>query len=400
MSDCLALAQTGLDLSPTLLLTGFALAAGGASLLLFRRKDTRERTRGRRAGLAFGTALLVGLTSFSGIALADPASAATDCHAQTETVVPTDLVAPVAPVAPTAPIAPVDNPQGPPVEPVTEPEPIDLALQMTATPDVLDPAAPTPGTINLTVGNVSSTTRSTTGTTIRISRYGGLLTAPVVTDPAWTVTSNANFVTLTYSGIIPAGATTEVTLNVVWAPAARNTAGTIAAVISSGSGGDTNPANNSAIAPISWPAPVDPVLPVDPIVPTPIDLTPTIASNPSHFDADGNGVLHITLQNLSSDQASQESPVVRVRKNSKISNVALVPGSNFTIDATSDPSYYLLTHAGAVAPGSTATLDLSYDLVLGGASGSLSILASIPAGTGGDTNVLNNTSSTEVTFGQ
>ena len=161
--------------------------------------------------------------------------------------------------------------------------------------------------------------------------------------------------------------------------------------IATGSGGDSNPLNDTNSATFLFTPPPAP------------DFAPTLTLKPSSFVGNGSGTMTIGLDNVSAVGTNTVPITTLVPKNSGISG-ATVSGSGWTLDSASDAANYVLTYTGSVAPGaSTPAATLSYtwtEPMVGivGQSGDVILTATVVTGSGGDTDSANNVATSTLSY--
>lgn len=146
-----------------------------------------------------------------------------------------------------------------------------------------------------------------------------------------------------------------------------------------GSAGDSNPANNISVVNLSY----------NGVPATLIDLRPTISSSPTDFPVDNTlGALTVSIEYVG-ETDSFGNQIIRVGKNTAITNVALVPNSGWKLDATSSSAFSVLTYAPSIPGLETLSAEPTYVMAYGSSSGPFPVTASIPVNSGGDINMLN-----------
>ena len=253
-----------------------------------------------------------------------------------------------------------------------------------------------PENVSVTLVNLSGTDTNTGPIVTRIPK-DPRMTATSVSGTGWTLdsASDAGNYVLTYTGTVaPEDESVPGALAFTWTNGSSDTAPgtyTITGRIDSGSGGDTNAANNSDSETLQFfPAPKP-------------DFAPSVTLNPSSFIGNDTGTITVGLTNVSA--ATNTGPITTlVPKNSGISAVTIA-GTGWTLDAVSDPANFALTYTGTVSPGGSApSAVLSYTwteptIGIVGQSGSLPVTATVVTGSGGDSNAGNNVATATLSYG-
>lgn len=333
--DCVALADTGVDALLPLLI---GLAAVIAGVVIF----ALSRSRMRRSGAALGLVLLLAVGA-TGLSITAPASSASadDCT--------------------------------------------DLDYQLDAeliSAELIDSGESVQ--TEFTITNVVDR-NGTPPIVVTVPKFEGAGNPSSFSGLNWDVdlTGNPDFYLFTYTGPLPKGtmsstATFSFTLTTVDTDL-EDFAFPVSIV--TGSGGDTNTANNTVVIEVAADGTRDYALSGD--------ITPD-TSAVSALASGGIAQIDLTLTNMVARNGL--SPVVvRIPKQNAISNVALSGLSTGWSLVFEDP-YYVLTYTPVIVEGGQSTVASILFTASNGNSSpvELTIIPTIDTGSGGDTNEVNN----------
>lgn len=356
------LANTGLPLWVLLLVALGVITLGLTAGYLARRR--------RAAGL-FSVLIIGGLLAATmTVGIPSAAHAAQSCPDATSSSEPQ----PASPTAvPSTPAAPTG---------------VDLVPSI-----ILEPSAVTSdgaGEQIITITNRSTTATSLAGAQFTAPKEVDFYEVESIDGVGWTLddeTDDANYV-LTFAGVIEPGASVSVTMSVYYYIGAATGTHDFSVTIPVGSAGDTDSTNNGASAVLTYTT-----------APSP-DLTPAIVLSPSSFTGTTQVEVTVSLSEIANIPTDGSPVRLAVTKQSLFSNPVFsssqttnaaglsVQNNLFTLDATSNPNYYLFTASGLLLQNDTRSLVFTLTGTPGDNSGTSS--ESVVVTGGGDATSINN----------
>lgn len=175
---------------------------------------------------------------------------------------------------------------------------------------------------------------------------------------------------------------------------------------SSPNSGGTAPTRRSLLVASAWAVPAVAVAAAAPLASASTsgspNLTPQITASPTSFSGTSTVTLTVAVKEITGSATDGSVITVFVSKESRFSEIvfdpSLVNNSSWTLDATSNSSYYRFTASGLVLANSQSVFQISGTFRPGATTGTATFSSIILGGSGGETPPTDNVSATTVSY--